>query len=239
MVPRRISTRVIVPRDRDTKFVSGPRVPVKDRWYYEAHESQGSSDVTQGSSDVHDDELNMLVNQAYDNSLILGPVTSDPVMLAAQSIAPPCVRLDQSHRRDPLRRFNLEGRIQRRLFRAASIREWDMVVAPAFDQGNQPSKDSLDAEVSFAGFMHHRLSHFDSDLAEKKASYIDDICSACPPFSSGVPPNNVNAATSAGLLQRPTEALWAGLRRVYFGEFELEDNTALDNDDCDISNTRR
>jgi hypothetical protein len=80
----------------------------------------------------------------HNDDLILGPVAADPIPPTLDSMVPPPVPLTQNDRRDLLLRFNLEGRLQRRLFRAASLKEWETVIAPTFDQENQPSKDSLD-----------------------------------------------------------------------------------------------
>jgi hypothetical protein len=81
----------------------------------------------------------------------------------------------------------------------------------------------MDEEIAFDGYMCQRLAQFDSDLALKKEGFIDEVC--CDSLPGRLFPNGVSEErpTDKGpdeFLLRRTQELWAGLRRVYFGEIE-------------------
>jgi hypothetical protein len=89
----------------------------------------------------------------------------------------------------------------------------------------------MDEEIAFDGFMSERLNRFDEDIALKKEGFLDDICCVSLPrrlFPNGVSEERpTDAGPDTFLLQR-TQELWAGLRRVYFGE--VEDPSDSDDD---------
>jgi hypothetical protein len=152
------------------------------------------------------------------NAGILGPVGNDPVL------APP-VRLNRLQRHNLVRRFNAEARHRRRLYRKELQREWESEYAPAFDQENdRPNEEEMmDEEIAFESFMCQRLNYFDEDVVLKKENFLNDIC--CASLPSRLFPNGITAErpTDKGpdaYLLRRTQELWAGLRRVYFGEVE-------------------
>jgi hypothetical protein len=212
---RRVSTRVPVSRSAkplgainlDSK--SGVRRPVRDRWEYlpipPIQEQQGSSGVG--------DTL-MLVAPGHDT--ILGPVGGGDQ---------PPVRLTPVLRRDLVRRFKAEGRRRRQAFRMELQREWESQVAPRFDQENDNPDGAalMDEETVFDAYIHRRLSRFDDDLAIQKEDFLETLsCAALPGtrFPDGMSDASVSDAFQTVLLQQRTDELWAGLRRVYFGEVE-------------------
>jgi hypothetical protein len=150
--------------------------------------------------------------------VILGPVGADP------AVGPP-IRLTRLQRHNLVRRFNAESRYQRRLYKHQLQREWDSEIAPAFDQENdRPNEEAMmNEEIAFDGFMCERLNRFDEDIALKKESFLDDICCVSLPrrlFPNGVSEERSTDTGPDAFLLRRTQELWAGLRRVYFGEVE-------------------
>jgi hypothetical protein len=141
------------------------------------------------------------------------------------------IPLNRLQRINLLRRFNAEGRHRRRLLRLELEREWDAEIAPAYDQENDiPGGDRLlDEDIAFDGYMSERLARYDSDFALKKVDFLDDLSHAGLPAS--LYPHEVSEGDPADcgpdvFLQKRTAELWAGLRRVYFGE--VEDDPDLD-----------
>ncbi len=119
--------------------------------------------------------------------------------------------------------FNAEGRYQRRLFREKTRQEWESTIAPVFDQENTDGQLALYA--SFEDFLWLRLSQYDSEFAERKESFVDDL--RCAALSMDTSPDGISEERAEGkhadeLRKRLTNELWAGLRRVYFGELEDE-----------------
>jgi hypothetical protein len=96
-------------------------------------------------------------------------------------------------------------------------REWESQVAPAFDQENDdPRADTLGGEeIAHDSFMYERLARFDSDYELKKEDFVDTLSRA-----EGITHELLTDATPDVLLLQRTAELWAGLRRVYFGEVE-------------------
>jgi hypothetical protein len=178
----------------------------------------GSSDITDDDEQLRftgasEDTLNPLTHEDGPGALILGPVVN------------PRIPLNRLQRHNLMKRFNAEGRYRRRLYKAQLEREWDSHIAPAFDQENdRPNEIALmDEEIAFDGYMCQHLDRFDSDLALKKEGFVDNVC--CASLSGDNFPNGVSAErpTDKGpdkFLLRRTQELWAGLRRVYFGEVE-------------------
>jgi hypothetical protein len=151
--------------------------------------------------------------------LMLGPAD------AQGKQADPPEPLNKQQQRLMVKRFNAESRRRRRLFKKELQRDWESQVAPAFDQENgNPAADSLlDEEVAYHDFMTCRLDRFDEDLVCKKDYFLDDLRHAS--LSYGLTPDGGSRSLIKGdlpdelVLQRTAE-LWAGLRRVYFGEVE-------------------
>ena len=219
MPQRRVSTRVPVGR-RDHSVTIDPtavsRRPVRDRWYYDPVPPVGPSH--QGSSDI--------TGEAIPDALVLlsVPEESEVLMLGPVGIDLPPGPLSKDARR-VMRRFKAEGRYQRRKFRAALERDWESNVAPAFDQENDhPDKKYLVGEqAAYEDFMSQRLAQHDQDFEMKKEGFIDDLrCTTLDVdlFPGGLSPDMTSDSHSDDLLLRRTAALWAGLRRVYFGEVE-------------------
>jgi hypothetical protein len=176
-----------------------------------------------GSSDVTDDDESLrFTNEAPPSdgptAVILGPVGPDPV------VGPP-IRLNRLQRHNLVRRFNAEARHRRKLHKRQLLQEWESEVAPAFDQENGLPNDEamMDEELAFDGFMCQRLDRFDEDVASKKEGFLDDICRFSLPrrlFPNGISPERPTDTGPDAFLLRRTQELWAGLRRVYFGEVE-------------------
>ncbi len=62
----------------------------------------------------------------------------------------------------------------------------------------------------------------------KKESFLDDICCVSLPrrlFPNGISEERPTDTGPDALLLRRTQELWAGLRRVYFGEVEDPSNS--------------
>ena len=119
-----------------------PRRPVGDRWYYAPvipiDGVQGSSDVTENAK--LDTLLLMAAPEEAREVLMPGPVGADR----------PPGPLSKSDKRMMVRRFKTEGRFQRRKFWAALKRDWELNVAPAFDQENDhPDKVLVDEQVAY------------------------------------------------------------------------------------------
>jgi hypothetical protein len=130
------------------------------------------------------------------------------------------VPLTKPQRRMMVKRFRAEGRHRRMTFKWALQREWEAEVAPAYNQENdRPGAEALmDEDIAFDNFMVERLNRFDSDLEDKKTSFLDDLCYATLP--GNLDPEVKMDTGPDVLLMRRTADLWAGLRRVYFGEVE-------------------
>jgi hypothetical protein len=134
----------------------------------------------------------------------------------------PCVPLTKTQRRMMVRRFGKEGRSRRRAFKLALQRDWESHVAPAYDQENdRPGAEPLvEEEIAYDHFMIERLNRFDSDLEDKKADFLDDLFHAALPGNYAMNQEAKMNSEPDALLMRRTAELWAGLRRVYFGEVE-------------------
>ncbi len=220
LIPRRrVSTRVPIERNLNPPAI--PRRPIGDRWYYApvlpADGLQGSSDVTDEAKP--DALMLMSMPEAVPEIFMLGPVGTDR----------PPGPLSKQDSRMMLRRFITEGRYQRRKFRTALNRDWESNVAPAFDQENDnPDLILVDEQIAFEDFMSQRLlAQYDQDFEMKKESFLDDLrCSTLDVdlFPNAVSPNSADTSVDDLRLRR-TEALWAGLCRVYFGEIEDPDGS--------------
>ncbi len=138
---------------------------------------------------------------------------------------PPSVPMTRTQRHNLLRCFTAEGRFRRRLFREQLNREWETHIAPSFDQENDVPGDGelMDEEVAYDSMVAQRLAHYDSDYERKKSEFLDELSGAS--LAGSLYPDEVSGerATDSSpdaFLQRRTAELWAGLRRVYFGEVE-------------------
>jgi hypothetical protein len=156
------------------------------------------------------------------------PLPLPPILELPNTASIPLNRLQ---RHNLLKRFNAEGRHLRRVHRAELEREWDEIIAPAFDQENDVSDGAMlvEEEVAFDEYMFERLARYDEDFEAEKADFIDDL--SCATLHGNLYPQGVSEerATDRGpdeFLMRRTAELWAGLRRVYFGE--VEDGPDLD-----------
>ncbi len=227
---RRVSTRVpkrsqnVAPTD----ITTAPRRPVGDRWFYDPV-GPTASDATRESSSV--EQVTQLVSPIAHDVMMMASGSDDhiPFMLgpecADEKQAGPPAPLNSHQRRQMIKRFNTESRRRRRLFKKELQRDWESQVAPAFDQenGNPEADTLLDEEVAYHDFMSCGLDRFDEDLVSKKDDFLDDLRHASLLY--GLTPDRGSRSTTmkeipdALLLQR-TEELWAGLRRVYFGEVE-------------------
>ncbi len=140
--------------------------------------------------------------------------------------------LTRRQTRQMIKRFQAESRRRRRQFKADLQRDWDSQVAPTFDQENDnPDAATLiDEEVAYHDFMAIRLDRFDEDIEHKREGFLDDLFHATLP--NDLMPHGRSHKSGAGttarvyfgqpddLMMERTEELWAGLRRVYFGEVE-------------------
>jgi hypothetical protein len=226
--PRRISTRVPVPRvgrvqdTVSTGTIAAPRRPVGDRWFYDpivpaapdyARESS-SADAGMLLVSMVAPDLVMSTSPSMPHRhrpLMLGPVGDD-----VQAYPP--TPLTKQQKRQMLKQCHAEGRRRRRMFRKELQRDWESQVAPAFDQENDhPDVKLIDEESAYYDFMSSHLARYDDDLALKKVDFLDDL--SCTSLSHDLLPGNVtrtlvtNDTPDALVLER-TAALWAGLRRV-------------------------
>jgi hypothetical protein len=192
-----------------------PHRRVRDRWYYPhpVPALMGSSDVTDDDEQLRSTGPPVSTNEDGPDALILGPVVMPPIPL------------NRLQRHNLVKRFHAEGRYRRRVFKAQLDCEWESKIAPAFDQENDlPNEEALmDEEIAFDDFMCQRFHRFDSDFALMKYDFIDDVC--CASLPGHIYPNGVSEErpTDTGpdvFMLRRTQELWAGLRRVYFGEVE-------------------
>ncbi len=89
---------------------------------------------------------------------------------AAEQNDLPTIPLTRLQRHNLLLRFTAEGRHRRKLYRLALEREWNSIIAPAYDQENDiPGTDALgDEEIAFDAYMFERLDRYDSDFDAKK-----------------------------------------------------------------------
>jgi hypothetical protein len=83
----------------------------------------------------------------------------------------------------------------------------------------------LDIGVVFDEFISSQLEKFDRLLDDNKRLFLDEIYSR---LTDKIPPQETPFDT---LRQQRTVALWAGLRRVYFAEPEVEDDLIEDGSD--------
>jgi hypothetical protein len=128
-----------------------------------------------------------------------------------------------------MRRFKAEGRRRRHSFKLELQQEWESQVAPRFDQENDvpDGAELMDEEIAFDAYLHQRLSRFDDDLQLQKEDFVETLSRAALPGSrlpDGMSDATLSDATRDVLLQQRIDELWAGLRRVYFGEVEDPDN---------------
>jgi hypothetical protein len=146
----------------------------------------------------------------------------DPVVGAMT--APPSVPMTRAQRHNLLRCFTAEGRHRRKLFREQLNQEWESHIAPAFDQENDvPGQALMDEEIAYDSMVAQRLALYDSDYELKKSEFLDELSGASLAgslFPDGVSAERITDSSPDALLQRRTAELWAGLRRVYFGEDE-------------------
>jgi hypothetical protein len=220
---RRVSSRV--PATRSVPFGPVARRSVQDRWTYEPVIPQVQE--FQGSSDINDDLVSREVRLFLTMAVVPDMTILGPVLMAENDHRDdrPFIPLTTVQRRLLMKRFNAEGKRRRRLFRIQLIQEWESTVAPAYDQENADPKGEtmVDEEIVFDGYLHERLAQFDSDLDLQKTDFIDTL--SCAVLSAGRFPDGITGElpTDIGpddLLLRRTAELWAGLRRVYFGEVE-------------------
>jgi hypothetical protein len=81
----------------------------------------------------------------------------------------------------------------------------------------------MDEEIAYDSMVAQRLALYDSDYELKKSEFIDELSGASLAgclFPGGVSAEQVTDSSPDVFLQRRTAELWAGLRRVYFGEAE-------------------
>jgi hypothetical protein len=226
---RRVSSRIPVPRFRVLDGSSSvtdpvPRRPVRDRWFYDtgppavlvskvlSHATNGGAESVVGG--LPDFALNQALDQVPDDTAFVSG--DDEIFLADR----PSVPLTRLQRRSLLKRFTSEGRIRRRAYRRSLRWDWEVNVAPAYDQKNdRPDGEPLgDEEIAFVDFMSQRLDRFDQDFDAKKVDFMDDLSYASLPSSYRLEDDSkaVSSDTLAdALLQQRTADLWAGLRRVY------------------------
>jgi hypothetical protein len=163
--------------------------------------------------------------------------------------------IDQAQGNQLLKKFNLEGRNRRSILKARISQAWgirinptrvlaqspiegfvdpladvqralDVFLAHRWERTSAGLGGILDPDVFFDEFLDSQLSQFDLVLNENKQLFIDEIYRRIN--GEAVSP----IVASDELRQRRTAALWAGLRRVYFAELELDDEALTD----DVSN---
>jgi hypothetical protein len=117
-----------------------------------------------------------------------------------------------------LKIFRKEQRMNRKQYRASLRSKWDVEVAD--DKENAQGKEQettspVDPEVeaeAFENYLFDRMATYDEDSAHQLAHFWSSL--RIVPEQLGGP--------SPVLRQERTEALWAGLCRVYFDEQERE-----------------
>jgi hypothetical protein len=159
---------------------------------------------------------------------MLGPVGTEKTVDEEKT---PSIPLTRRQRRLLIKRFQAESRHRRRQFKKDLIRNWESKVAPSYDQenGNPDAPDLMDEELAYDGFMSHNLDQFDQDVEMKREAFLDDLSCATSCLPNGTSQESTIDASPDDLLLRRTEELWAGLRRVYFGE--VEDPSGSDEDE--------
>jgi hypothetical protein len=130
--------------------------------------------------------------------------------------------------------FRNEARRERVLYRDSISREWELVYSSLGDKENLGEEygevvSHFEGEdIAYDEFVSHFegedevVSH-DRMAAERRASFYSSFEAHSPPHRTPT-----QQAQSAKLLQNRADELWAGLRRVYFGEHEAERVTAED-----------
>ena len=218
---RRISTRVPIPRLgrlRDpvpSDMTAVPRRPVGDRWYYDPVVPVAPDGSRESSSAVG----KQLVSRIAPDTVTLAPNRTSPLMLGPPF---PPAPLTKQQTRQMLKQFHAEGRRRRRMFRKELQRDWESQVSPAFDQENDHPDakwNLIDEESAYHDFMSSSLARFDDDLTSKRVAFLDDLSCASLTSDNGQRSFATPDVPDALILARTAE-LWAGLRRVYFGEVE-------------------
>jgi hypothetical protein len=134
----------------------------------------------------------------------------------------PPAPLTKQQTRQMLKQFHAEGCRRRRMFRKELQRDWESQVSPAFDQENDHPDakwNLIDEESAYHDFMSSSLARFDDDLTSKRVAFLDDLSCASLTSDNGQRSFATPDVPDALILARTAE-LWAGLRRVYFGEVE-------------------
>ncbi len=129
---------------------------------------------------------------------------------------PPVVA--RSERTAILKLFKKERRLARRIFRNGVQVSWDKDVAEYIEQKENrfaqdfyPSVEEVEAEA-FENYMFDKMCDFDQEYAEKLNDFRGSL---------RVAPNSLSLVLEdPRLVRERTNALWEGLRRVYFGELE-------------------
>jgi hypothetical protein len=112
--------------------------------------------------------------------------------------------------------FRKEAKLARSAYKASLVQEWHAMYPSMEDKENSGSSvasDYREDEFAFDHFVDARMQHYDCGAAEKKATFLGSILPQ-PTLSLDSSENAVR------LREKLTQALWEGLRRVYFGEIE-------------------
>ena len=148
----------------------------------------------------------------------------------------PWLAVTRRERADLLKKFKAEQKLDRRRFKLEVRATWEAEIADnkenCLHEGDSREDSSLprwpvdpeDAAEAYENYLFDRLQRYDGDSA---AMLVDFRSSLTVVPSWNVQQERINPA----LMQNRTAALWEGLRRVYFGEKELEPSR----DDLELS----
>ena len=117
--------------------------------------------------------------------------------------------------------FRKEAKKERSAFKDSLVQEWRMAYPSREDKenpGSSTAADYEDDECAFDHFISVRMQSHDRWAAEKKATFLASLVTQPTPTLD-------LSDLSVRLRQERVEALWEGLRRVYFGEVEAPDGS--------------
>ncbi len=127
-----------------------------------------------------------------------------------------------------LKKFRAEQKSERRRFKLEVRTTWDAKMAENKEnflhEGDDSKEDSSlprypvdpeDAAEAYENYLFDKLQRFDRDAADLLVSFRSSL-RVVPSW------NSQEERVNPVLIQSRTEALWEGLRRVYFGKKEPE-----------------